>query len=202
MKPVVVTMATDDRYLAYARKLAQSCDAHGLPCMIVRRPDLGTWVENTNQKPDVIRTALNDSDGPVLWIDADAEVRAEPALLYDSEADFAIHAIDRRSRRFKPIGWPRYFELPPSWPDTRWFLSGTVYVAPTPAGHAMVDEWSCRCRREPRGYEQFLCQEAWCNVRPETLWLPPSYCSIFGRTKPPVIWHDLASTKDPDVVRH
>ncbi len=76
MKPVVVTMVTDPTYTTWANKLMESCSTLGLGCMVIRRPDRGTWVENVAQKPSVIHYVLQriDDDMPVLWIDADAGV--------------------------------------------------------------------------------------------------------------------------------
>jgi len=197
MKPVVVTMVTDPAYAARASKLLDTCQVHGLECEVIRRPDRGTWIENVAQKPSVIRSTLQrlPEGTPVLWIDADATVERAPALLYDCSDDLAIRKIDRRRRTWQPIGRTDKLTLPDAWEGTEWFLTGTVYVANNHAGRSFIDRWCELAKLNPRGYQQLICQRAWCDVRPRTLWLPTEYCAIgrMDNTPEPVISHELAS---------
>ena len=205
MKPLVVTMVTDPAYTIWANKLIESCAAHDLECRVIRRPDRGTWVENVAQKPQVIQSTLHrlPAGTPVLWIDADATVVREPTLVYDLDDDFAIRKIDRRRRTWQPIGRPKPIALPDEWEGTEWFLTGTVYIGHTDLGLQFIDRWSELATAEPRGYQQLICQQAWCDVRPRTLWLPAEYCAIrcMDNTPEPVVSHELASTRGSGVVR-
>lgn len=205
MKPVVVTMVTDPTYTTWANKLMESCSRFGLVCMVIRRPDIGTWVENVAQKPSVILYAMHriDDDIPVLWIDADAIILREPALLYEADTDFAIRKLDRRHRVWWPVGRPGPLALPDEWEGTDWFLTGTVYVGRSALGIQFLDRWCELAAADPRGYQQLVCQQAWCDVRPRTLWLPAEYCAIrrMDNTPEPVVSHELASTRGSGVVR-
>ena len=205
MKPVVVTMVTDPTYAIWANKLRESCAAYDLECRVILRPDLGTWVENVAQKPQVIRSTLMrlPEGTPVLWIDADAVVLREPTALYDTDTDFAIRKLDRRRRRWQPIGRPDPLTLPDGWEGNDWFLTGTVYVGRTQLGLQFLDRWCELAVADPRGYQQLICQQAWCDVRPRTLWLPAEYCAIrrMDNTPEPVVSHELASTRGSGVVR-
>jgi len=197
----VVSFHTPDPiYSDYARRLAESCRAHNLPYTIVSLDCQGLdWVEITLLKPSFLLHCMRIHACPLLWIDADGYVAAPPAALSHAP-DFGIYAHERRKRSWTPIG--RGVEtLPETWPDTRWFLSGTVFVRNTKPAIDLLLAWKRLAREQPRGYEQLLCQYAWCEVRPNTLWLPETYCSIYGRAKPPVICHDLASRRRRGVRR-
>jgi hypothetical protein len=198
----VVSFFTPGRYAKYAKRLAASCDAAGVPCCIREVADRGTWIENNNYKPRFIRDMVEKFASPLLWIDADGELLARPKLLETTIAEFAIHGVDRRRRRWQPIGRREFFELPEDWPHgTKWFLTGTVYVTPTPGCVSMLDAWCGLAAAEPRGYGQHQVMEAWMAAKPETLMLPQTYCQIRRRTADTVVRHDLASTDDKGAVR-
>lgn len=205
MKPVVVTMVTDPMYAEYASKLLESCERHGLECRVIRRADRGSWIENVAQKPSVIRVALSRvaPGRGVLWIDADAQVMREPTILFDTEHDFAIHKRHRRGRTWQPVGRTEPVTLPDGWEGTDWFLTGTVYVADSELGRDFIARWCKLASEQPRAYQQLLPMQAWCDIQPDTEWLPIEYCAIktMDRVDDPVISHDLASCRIPNVVR-
>lgn len=201
--PLVVSFHTGtEPYVARSERLEESCRKLDIPCAISYLPTKGTWIENVAMKGPFLHKMMEHAQSPLLWIDADGYLVERPHLLMGSEADFAIHAIDRGQRSWKPIGRDVQ-HLPESWPDTRWFLTGTMFFNNTELGRLLLEEWSLESLKRPRDYQQLLLQEVWSAMdpRPDTTWLPATYCSIKGRSKPPVIYHDFASTEIKNVVR-
>lgn len=210
MKPLVVSFHTgQEPYPSFARRLAASCERHGLEYRIDELPDRGAWVENVAARGPFLWERMRELDRPLLWIDADGEVEAEPTLLYGTEADFAVHTVER-GWEFRPVGRGP-MTLPAAWPrrlGPQWFLGGTLFFHRTPAAKELLELWAAECTARPRDYQQWLLQDVWCRVpRLETLWLPQGYCKIRGhrwregeqpRT---VIGHDLASAILEDCVR-
>lgn len=207
IRPTVVSFFTPNApYPDFAARLKKSCERLGLDHLISGIPAEATWVETVAQKPAHLLRWARLVEGPILWVDADGELLREPELLCGCEKDFAIYA-DSKPRKWKPIGRSQ-LELPKEWPDPpRWFLTGTIWVNDTVHGLAFLDEWAQAAAREPKAYQQLLCQKVWCRVKPDTLWLPQSYCRIRGHgwrgreRGPVVIEHDLASTRLKGVVR-
>ena len=196
--PTVVSFyAGDPVYTEYASRLEKSCVEHGVEHLIVPLTTQVTdWVELTNLKARFILATMLQLQKPLLWIDADGMLMTRPTLLDDCEADFAVYAKPRPNP-WQPIGRER-MHLPTKWPaklGSKWFLSGTVFFNSTAGGVTILHRWASMAREDSRAYEQYQLQEAWCDTRPNTLWLPEKYCQV-RRTKPDtVIRHDLASTK-------
>lgn len=201
--PLVVSFHTGtEPYVSRTKRLTSSCERLEIDCEIYKLDDTGTWIRNVAMKGPFLHEVMKRQECPLLWIDADGYLVERPELLLNTEADFAIHATDRGKRSWKPIGRDAQ-HLPDSWPDTRWFLSGTMFFNYTKGALALLEQWSAESARRQRDYQQLLLQEVWSAMdpRPETTWLPATYCSIKGRSKPPVIFHDFASTEIKNVVR-
>jgi len=210
VKPLVVSFHTgQEPYAGYALTLADSCAGLGLDCRIEQLPDRGTWVENVSLKGRFLRDCMRRFDRPLLWVDVDGRIIAQPRLLFGTDADFAVHAV-RRDWQWQPVG-RELLSLPAAWPrelGPRWFLTGTVYINRSAAGKALLDLWSERAAARPRDYQQLLLQQAWCELPGlETLWLPQGYCKIngfrwhAGEPTTPVIVHELASSQLESCVR-
>jgi hypothetical protein len=203
-RPTVVSFfAGPPVYAEYAKSLRASCRQYAMPYVIIPlRTTLETWVEITNVKGRFLWHMMRRLARPLLWVDVDAEFCAEPKLLFNCEADFGVFA-KKRQWEWKPIGRTR-MKLPEDWPadlGPKWFLSGTVYINNTKGGMELLEAWAVAARKDMRAYEQYQLQEAWCQTRPNTIWLPESYCQIRRRKPDTVICHDLASCKMKGVVR-
>ena len=202
-RPVTLTVVSyhtpDERYTTYAERLRQSCGKLGMPFLIVEMPPYyDTWVEMVSLKPQFMRRAMAQLNGPILWVDADGVLVQRPEVLMKTDVDFAIYAKDRGKRAWRPIG--RELEtLPDEWPfdDTRWFMTGTIFVNNTGPGQTFLRDWETLATAEPKAYQMLLCQKAWCMCKPRTAWMPETYCDVYGRSKHPVIMHELASTRRP-----
>jgi hypothetical protein len=210
VKPLIVSFHTgQEPYTSYARSLADSCAAFELDCLIQELPDQGTWIENVALKGPFMRRCMRRFDQPLLWIDVDGRIVAEPKLLYGMDADFAIYAV-KREWNWKPVGRER-MSLPEAWPrelGPRWFLTGTMLVNRTAAAKDLLERWAETSMARPRDYQQLLLQEVWCMLPAlRTMWLPQGYCKISGfrwhdgEPMMTVIAHDLASSQLESCVR-
>src|SRR5262245_6296868 len=91
--PQFVTAFTPN-YRAEAMELAETARQFGVHLQAVAILDSGDWCANCAQKPAVIRQVMQQHDGPVVWLDADARVRQFPSLLFDlaeTNCDVAFH---------------------------------------------------------------------------------------------------------------
>ena len=126
---IVISFYTDARYRAMAEAMYVSACRFGVACEIQERPDLGSWVANTNQKPDAILDAMDRHPGraSVLWVDADSEFFASPGGLIGRhnppDADLFIH-----------LGY---------------VWGSTMNFANTPHGRELVESWQAQCRMTP-----------------------------------------------------
>lgn len=201
--PLVVSYHTGaEPYVSRAKRLAASCERLEIDCEIYKLNDAGTWIQNVAMKGPFLHEVMKRQQCPIMWIDADGYLIERPEQLKGLEADFAIHTTQRNRRTWRPIGRGDQ-HLPEAWPGTSWFMTGTMFFNNTERGRLLLEKWSAESARRQRDYQQLLLQEVWTSMapQPETLWLPDSYCSIRGRTRHTVVYHDLASTEIKNVVR-
>lgn len=173
------TIGTD--YEAEAQRLIESCERFNLPYRVEPVPNLGTWQRNTQHKAEFLRWMRSELTGPIVWLDADAEVKCYPALFAEiTDADVAVHY------RAKGKG-------------KRELLSGTVWFAETVEARNLLDRWVETNRRNPKRWDQSTLADAIRDL-PGVLVheLPAPYCLIFDRMRrlgPPVILHHQASRR-------
>ncbi len=163
MRPIVINFFTANTpYEEEAKRLVASCRALGLECHSEPLPTRGDWVANCGCKPRFVLEAWRKLRRPVLWLDADAIVRARPALLDGAGCDFAVHKID---------GWQ--------------FASGTIFFNQTPLAEQLLERWVEISAAQPGLWDQVTLDQAWedlvLNAPLETLWLPDTYTKIFDR---------------------
>lgn len=180
MKPIIVCYYTlSTPYEQESLGMEISAREFGL-CTDVRGvPNLGDWTLNCGQKPAFIRDRMLDYEGrPVVWIDADARVRAPPVLFeHLPDVDFAAH-------------WRNGTEL----------LSGTIYFGPTPRAWALVQAWCESQQHTPDVWDQRTLQrviESDAIKGLVTYNLPPEYTRVFDDATmgEPVIEHTQASRR-------
>jgi SAM-dependent methyltransferase len=176
-EPVFVCFYTRDTpYQALAARLEASLHRFGLDHRIVGIDPLGSWERNCAMKARFVRDQWRELGRPVVWLDADATVEADPVTLRRCGADFAIA---------KTHGWE--------------FGSGTVFFGATEAAGRLLDRWVLRCEADPLLWDQMHLDAAWADVASTepliTQWLPQSYLFIFDHPpeRPPVITHWQAS---------
>ncbi|MDX9911771.1 MAG: class I SAM-dependent methyltransferase [Phycisphaerales bacterium] len=175
--PLIVSFyTTGTRYEDEARRLIASCQELGLEHDVRGIKPRGTWEANCAMKASFVRSIWREAGRPVLWLDADAVVRASPELLRGAACDLAVRKVE---------GWS--------------FASGTVYFG-RGAGE-LLEEWVARCEREPRVWDQVHLDHAWEAVCSrsglETWWLPRGYTHIFdeGACSGVVVEHMQASRR-------
>ena len=74
-----------------------SMDELNLDYKFIVMPSQSNWTANTNLKPQVIEQALNEINGDILLVDADAKIQNYPSLFDEipEEYDMALHYLDR-----------------------------------------------------------------------------------------------------------
>lgn len=173
---LVVSYYTPD-YLPHAKRLRQSCIRAGLAHWIEPVEDLGQWEWNCARKPFFILRAMDCSDGPVLWVDADGEIMRP--FGFGPDVNLAMHKERRPQTR-----------------DQMRCRSGTVYVAGT-AGRTLVKAWMGRCKDDPNEWDQAHLWRAWQDHEKDLVveWLGIEYCQRFDEPK-------SEASEDPLVVHY
>ncbi len=173
MTPTFVSFFTS-RYTAHAAELVASLDAHGLPHDVRRIDADADWLRNVNRKAAFLLSMREAHPGLALvWLDADARVRAQPVLFDALTCDFAAH-----------------------WRHGRELLSGTTFWAPTDAAERLLLAWRHRCEAHPDVWDQVSLQHVIGEIEGVRVdVLPASYTCVFDDPKmgPPVIEHLQAS---------
>lgn len=140
--PLFVSYFTENTpYEALADRLRASLDRLGLAHRIQGIPSSGSWVANTGLKSGFIEKAWRESDGPICWVDADAEFLRRPEFTFDNPFDMAV---------VRRHGW--------------YDMSGFVYLNKTEAAGRIVSTWAALCRDNPHVWDQVLLTLAWFTV--------------------------------------
>lgn len=173
---VVSFYTAHNEYAGFAKRLDESLQTLGIRRVLHAIEVDAAWEIICARKARFILDCWEASDGPVVWIDADATVEQYPALFDSIDADFAVHKWDG-------------FE----------FGSGTLYFGKTESAHRLLQQWVLRCEADPVTWDQVHLQSAWCDIAAtrglRTAWLPRSYLQIFDapEEEAPVIRHWQAS---------
>lgn len=80
-------------YQEEVKILQKDLDRLALPYEIVGLRTQGSWVKNTQMKPQVIKGTMDKYGKDVVWVDADAEILKYPELFYNLDCDIAFHYI-------------------------------------------------------------------------------------------------------------
>ncbi|MBX3583661.1 MAG: class I SAM-dependent methyltransferase [Rhizobiaceae bacterium] len=159
---VVSFYTEDNEYKDHAARLQTSLERFGLPYSLSSKKSKGTWEFNCAYKAQFMREQWEQSDVPIVWLDADATVVADPVLFRSIDADFGIH----------------------KWEGME-FASGTLYFGKSPLAKRLIDQWAIRCEADPATYDQVHLHSAWCDINSiaplKTIWLPRTYLDIFDK---------------------
>ncbi|MUO80025.1 hypothetical protein GOZ78_22870 [Agrobacterium vitis] len=128
-------------YEALADRLKASLDRLGLAHRIEPISSLGSWVANTGLKSAFIERVWLESDRPICWVDADAELLRMPWFVHDNPFDIAV---------VRRHGW--------------YDISSFVYLNKTEATGRLVRHWAELCRQNPHVWDQVLLTLAWYDV--------------------------------------
>lgn len=196
--PLYVSYYTPD-YATRARTLVRSLNRFDLDYVVEPIAEQGTWQKDSQYKPrfiwDQMVKHFDKELGigrPIVWIDADAEVKLRPSAFEHIEAD--VMACE-----FKNDGMNK-IEL----------LSGTVYFKNNVRSQRVVDAWIEECSANPTLWDQKCLRKAIDRFPDLKIgWLPVTYCFIFDTHRhlfpdaEPVILHwqesRAARTRKPTV---
>ncbi len=176
-------------YTECARDLRHDLDNLGIRHKIWAKPSRGSWRLNCGMKARFILDELLDG-GPVLWLDADARVRAP--IPEPKDCDFAAWMIP--ARVMQPADQVA--------PDADGIAAGSMYFADTPEALEFVERW-VEVERGQGKFEQVVLTELFYRTQPErlrTLRWHQGYCKVFDApwfdgVQPLIVEHMQASRR-------
>ena len=165
----IVAFHTDDPlYRKEAERFARSAAKLGLKIDLKVVPPKGDWVANCAMKPQIIADARQRLSGPLLYIDVDAVIHADPwPYLSQYDGDMAANIL----------------------PDGE-LNSGSLYISDTQAARALLNTWVERQKENPREWDQKTLQQIIENEEQtsQTTFrfqrLPHNLCHIFDKDYP------------------
>lgn len=176
MIPLYVAFATEgSAYVDELKELEKTLIQFKLPHHLEIVKSKGSWEANCQLKALLIDKMLHQNAGPVVYLDSDARVMDDPAILNQIECDVAFHLF-------------RGVEL----------LSGTLYLGNTPKCKDIVSQWIDMNNRYPAEWDQRNLQRVVrANHDLDFLILPESYVWIdkLATVGHPVIKHLQASRR-------
>ena len=180
-RPMIVSYYTKGTgYEEQVEQLKDTLRRFNLENDVVGIPDKGNWHKNTYYKAQFILKMMKKyPNRAIVFIDADAKIRANPVLFNTLDCDFACHF-----RQGKEL------------------LSGTLYFGNTKGARHLVNKWVEENRLCPKTHmPQRNLRTVFNRHKKEISWkpLPVQYCMIFdshARNKVrPVIEHFQLSRK-------
>lgn len=188
---LVTGYTRDTIYEDAAQELVRSALAHGIvEADAMAYADRGSWEYNCAVKAEIVYGSAMESDAPLLWVDADAEIVADPVHLLGIEAEFALRMRDG----------PLAKSCGP-------FMSGTIFVQPTMRSRRLLREWAIEAEAAPGEWDQRSLYRVWerSSRRPSSASLPVAYCRKFDEDDPtgdrPVIVHSMFSRRKGESAR-
>lgn len=175
MFTVVVFYTIDTPYEALAGLVERDCARLGLTFRSVGYPNTGSWVRNAGLKPEFLKGMLQEVEGDLLYVDADARIRQYPGIFDTFNGDLGVH-------------YRRGTEL----------LSGTIFLKNVPATHKLVDLWVIKQKQNPNVWDQKTLAAVIKEAGFKVTLLSAAYTQIFDTMKhhgAPVIEHMQASRK-------
>lgn len=205
---IVAFYTRDTPYAVDARLLRASLERAGLDHSIVAVPDAGSWHTNTARKATFLLAQRRFHTGPLLYVDVDAFVHADPWPHVDLSADFGAHFFAGPAR-----GWVRTNVCPcvrgGECDREHRLMSGTLYLGDTTGCRALLADWvslnqARSAAGDPRGGGQRNLWLAWDAMRDrlETARLPGRLCYVFDKPwaypkgEPIIIEHTIASREN------
>lgn len=162
-------------YKQHADRLIASLARYGLDYDVSEVPSRGKWVENCAYKPrHILAMREKYPDRPLIWIDADAEMKQEPKIFSQMNgADVAYCKLGDE------------------------VVSGTMYFAATPEATALLTAWAEACDARQSEWDQVVFADVLREWSGKPAVLPQEYYRVFDHpgqtTIAPVIQHYQAS---------
>jgi len=151
----IVSFATP-KYEVEAAILLRDMQAFNIPHEVHFIPDMGGWLQANFYKAEFIKAMLIKHNRPVVWLDADTEIREYPALFDELTCDFAVN----------------YFK------NTQ-LAAGMMYFGNTLKAYALLHAWTEENKKHPDLMDQTNLQAVITNC-PElnVVHLPREYCTF------------------------
>lgn len=160
----------DSLYVEEARRMKGSIDALGLP-LALTAIEPRDWLASVQCKPAFLLEERKRLRGPLLYIDVDAVVHADPwSYLRGYESDVALAGHKGEA-----------------------IISGTVLINDTPGAVRFLEEWAAEQARSPKLWDQHCLEKVAKRHRHGedgvvVDYLPPELCCVFNRKfSPPII---------------
>ncbi len=183
----IVAFHTDDPlYRAEAARFLKSVERLGLPVDLQVVPSRDDWVANCAMKPRIIADARRRLSGPLLYVDVDAVIHADPwpyLSLYDGDMAATIMANGTMA-------------------------SGTIWVGDTPGARTLIEAWARHQAANPKLWDQQSLRqvvdksEAAADGAFRFQRLPHNLCYIFDRKYPrtygPVLIEHLQASRESE----
>jgi hypothetical protein len=170
----------------HAYHLKRSLERLGLSFEVVALDTIHSDRMLAYEKADFVARMWDRHQAPLLFVDADVMLQAQPILPLQAACDFAVH---------KWNGWEM---------STR-----TLYFARSKAAEALLRTWQQLASSYTAIWDAYLLDQAWSltasQMPLDTVWLPRSYHAVAGESgaKHATIVHNLKATTadlgpDPD----
>lgn len=160
----------DSLYVEEARRMGSSIEALGLPLALTAIAPRD-WLASVQCKPTFLLEERKRLRGPLLYIDVDAVVHADPwPYLRGYESDVAVSGHHGEA-----------------------IISGTILINDTPGAVHFLEEWAAEQARSPKLWDQHCLEKVAKRHRHSENgvivdYLPPELCCVFNRKfSPPII---------------
>jgi len=118
---IAVTAYTiDTPYEQEVKGLISGLEEHGVEYSLVGYKSVGDWRKNCQNKQKFIIDTLRKGNRPVVWLDADARLRAYPKLFDNYPCDVGLYKRLHTSKQKAQLNGSQYH-----------WESGTMYYKPT-----------------------------------------------------------------------
>lgn len=174
----VSMFTTGTKYEEDAKRLSESCKKFKVSHEIYQTEDHGSWEKNTQQKPVIIKQAMEIHKVPILWVDVDAEFKEYPSLFLTTTADIMFHWIAE-------------------WHEA---LVGTIYFDYNERVLEFLDKWielnNQNDLPDGKNFQELILKD----ITLSKSFIPKEYINIFDnqytQTDKPVITHYQASRRN------
>ena len=144
----------------------------------------GSWIKNTQMKPQIILDTMEKHNKDVVWVDADAEILSQPKFFDTLDADLAFHTLT----------WHK--DTPNEFQE---MLVGTVYFKNNVNIKSFLRQWAALNNQvnKPDGetFQMLLTEDKFL----KKVDLPAEYVRIFDSKQmegiEPIIVHNQASRR-------
>jgi len=173
-------------YEREVQRLRKSAESLGIPLKSYAYASRGSWRQNLNYKSECILRAMDEHPAQdIVFVDADAVIRAYPTK-FDELSERGVYDIAAHFFQWRPTS---VVEL----------LSGTLWIANTDKGRAVVEAWHKAGIRHPEMRHQRCLQSVVAALDARVYRLPIEYTCIFDapsrKGRAAVIEHFQASRK-------